>query len=322
MMQNYYQDQFSIDQQIKTEMKMCSYDLKCEGLELDFVSKSDDIEVRKLYKDNDIYSFFEISSEDVYLMKILLSKDKYQKRVDHVKSTLLKNFIIYALLIALLSFVFSIYALNPLKKALNLNYEFVKDMLHDINTPLASMVVNFKLFKKEIGENRKIQRMEHSIETIVSLQENLKVFLDHNDLQVEIFDLSFLSKQRVSIFKGSYSKKSFIVSIDKCNIKTNKEAMIRVLDNLISNACKYTHKDGVIEIFLKDQTLYIKDNGIGIKEPKRVFERFYKESDRGLGIGMHIVKKLSVALGIDIKIDSRVNEGTKVMLDLSEVILK
>jgi signal transduction histidine kinase len=303
-------------------MKICSYDLKCEGFELDFVSKSDNFEVRKLYKDSDIYSFFEISSEDDYLMKIILPKSEYQKRVDRVKRDLFKKFIIYAILIALLSYIFSLYALNPLKKALNLNQEFVKDMLHDINTPLSSMVVNFKLFKKEIGENRKIARMEQSIDTILSLQDNLRLFLDHSDLQVEVFDLSKLIKQRVTNFESSYGEKLFIVDTDSYEIKTNKDAMVRILDNIISNACKYSDSDAKIEIWIRDSVLYIKDNGIGIQDTKRVFERFYKESDRGVGIGMHIVKKLSDALGIGVDIDSKVGVGTKVILDLKEVILK
>jgi len=77
-----------------------------------------------------------------------------------------------------------------------------------------------------------------------------------------------------------------------------------------------------VNIFLDQQTLMIKDSGIGMLNPSKIFERFYKEQDRGIGIGMHIVKKLCDELSIDIKIESREKNGTEIMLDLSQVILK
>ena len=68
--------------------------------------------------------------------------------------------------------------------------------------------------------------------------------------------------------------------------------------------------------------LLIKDSGRGIDNVKKVFERYYKESERGLGIGMHIVKKLCDALGIGIRIESEPGKGTIVALDLGKVIVK
>ena len=56
------------------------------------------------------------------------------------------------------------------------------------------------------------------------------------------------------------------------------------------------------------------DTGKGIQNPKRVFERFYKEHERGMGIGLHIVKKLSSELGIKVDLESKVAKGTEVFL--------
>jgi K+-sensing histidine kinase KdpD len=51
-----------------------------------------------------------------------------------------------------------------------------------------------------------------------------------------------------------------------------------------------------------------------------VFDRYYKEQDRGIGIGLHIVKKLCDELRVPIKIKSKENQGTAIILNLSKII--
>ncbi len=321
IMQSYKQGRHSIDDQIRSQMKICSFDLKCEGLELDFVPKTKKTKVRTLYKNGDVYSFFEVPTADEYLLKVILPQKSYERRVYDLKIDLLKKFILYMVLIAFLSFLFSLYSLRPLKRALDLNEEFVKDILHDINTPLSSMVVNFKLFKKDIGENKKIDRMQSSISTILSLQNNLKAFLDNSILQKEEIALLDIIKNRIEYFQTLYPQISFENSVEDYKLHINKDAFVRILDNIIGNACKYGERDGKIMIYSENEILYIKDNGQGIKNVKKVFDRFYKETDRGVGIGMHIVKKLCDELGIGIFVDSIVDKGTIVKLNLSKVIV-
>ena len=322
ILQGYKQGKNRIDAGVKSEMKLCSYDLQCEGLVLDFVKKSEDTQVRKLYKEGDIYSYFDVPTESKFLLKVLLSQKIYETRIKALKEMIFYKFIWYFLLTAILSLLFSIYTLRPLQKALILNEEFVKDMLHDINTPLSSMIVNFKLFKKEIGKNRKIERIEHNIASILSLQKNLQTFLDDSQLQKETFLLPIMIKEQIAAFKAVYPAISFEEDIQILNLQTNKESMSRILDNLLSNACKYSPKDATISIYTAETTLYIQDNGKGIKNIKKVFDRYYKENERGMGIGMHIVKKLCDTLHIPIMIKSKLGKGTTVMLDLNQVMLR
>ena len=69
-----------------------------------------------------------------------------------------------------------------------------------------------------------------------------------------------------------------------------------------------------------DDTLHIRNSSHGIKEPSRVFERFYKESERGLGIGLHIVKALSEQLHIRTHLTVE-KKTVEVTLQLSQVTL-
>jgi signal transduction histidine kinase len=107
------------------------------------------------------------------------------------------------------------------------------------------------------------------------------------------------------------------LDIDNTTLLTNKEAFSRIIDNLLSNAAKYNKQNGSININLKNSNLYIVDTGIGIKEPKKVFNRFYKEQERGIGIGLHIVKKLCEELNIKISLKSELDKGTTFILNIS-----
>jgi len=93
--------------------------------------------------------------------------------------------------------------------------------------------------------------------------------------------------------------------------------MNRILDNLLINAAKYNKENGDVQIQIKATTLSISDTGKGIKNANKIFDRFYKEHERGLGIGLHIVKKLCDELNIKIKVSSQVDKGTSFALTFS-----
>ncbi len=310
-----------IAEKIQIEMQLCFYTTQCEGLKTDFVEKKESKEENILYRDGDFYSYFQVPTADKYLMKVVYPQESYLPRVEKLEKKTYRKFWLYSLLTTLISFLFSYYALRPLRKALRLNEEFVKDILHDFNTPISSMRINLKLFKREIGENKKIERLENNIETILSLQDNLQIFLKGIPTQSESFSLKELVQNRVNYFKILYPDIVYNISLGKTMLETNKDALTRILDNLLSNAGKYNIADGHVSITLKDRYLLISDTGKGIKNPSKVFDRYYKEQDRGIGIGLHIVKKLCDELYVPIKIKSKENQGTKIILNLSKIIV-
>jgi len=182
------------------------------------------------------------------------------------------------------------------------------------------MIINLKLFKREIGYNPKIQRLENNIQSILSLQNNLRVFLQGIPTQSEIFSLKELLENRVQYFEVLYPDIAYKITVDNTMLETNKDAFVRILDNLLSNAGKYNSANGTVNIVLQESHLSILDTGKGIKKPSKVFHRYYKEQDRGIGIGLHIVKKLCDALMVPIRIESKENKGTNMILDLSRIL--
>lgn len=306
------------DDEIFNKMKVCSFDLNCNNLKLEFIPKNDKVQLYTLYKeDNTLSSYFSITNSDNYLLKFTLESSQYIKKLNGLKNHFLMQFLLVVLVVALLSLLFSFYALHPLRKALLLTEEFIKDILHDFNTPLSALRLNTSMLKNEIQENSKILRIEQSVQTILGLQSNLKAYLTNSVKQKELFSLKEILDERVLFIGKLYPKILFNMDIDDKKLICNKDAFIRVLDNLLSNAAKYNKKNGSVSLTYKGDTLEIKDTGVGIKNPDKVFKRFYKEHTRGMGIGLHIVKKLCDELGIKITLQSEVDVGTTFFLKLS-----
>jgi len=305
---------FLIDS-MKRELEICSYKLNCKDIKVDFQKKLSQFTPFVLKEDkNSFYMLFDISQLKKYFLKLSVPKIIYENKLKNIKNKILKKFFIELIFILIITLLFIYILLIPLKEAYRINETFIKDILHDFNTPITTLKLNLYLLKKELGKNEKIEKIEQSIKTILNYQENLKVFLSHNPNQIETFDIKDVIDEKLKFYSTSYPNISFKNEAD-CKIIINKQAFSSILDNLISNAFKYNKKSGKVEVFIENKKLYIKDTGIGIKNSKKVFERFYKENERGVGIGMSIVKRLCDELKITINIASNKN-GTTVILDL------
>ena len=319
---NYEKELQSFDEKLLTKMHLCSYTLKCEEYSIDFKPKDKKVPYALIKNDKEVASFYPIKESSDFYLKLSLTLNAYHKQIHHLHKDLMLEGVATLLSIALLSILFSLYALYPLRNALLLTREFVKDILHDFNTPIATMRLNLSLLKREVGENKKVSRIERSIDNILWLEENLRNYLHAQSSEVERFNLLELIEERLHMIEQNYPKLSYSVAIEpSIMLETQKQDFVRIVDNIIVNASKYNKEYGSVEISYnsKKQTLSIKDTGKGIKEPKKIFQRFYKEHERGLGIGLHIVQKLTDILKIKIEVESQVGEGTEVRLGLKEI---
>jgi signal transduction histidine kinase len=298
-------------------MQVCSYTMKCTQFSFDFSEKHKS-KLNTLFDNNGLYAFFTIPKSEKFHIKISYPKEQYIKDLAQIRRVLLFQFILSTLLLFAISLIFTFYSLKPIRKALQLNDEFIKDILHDFNTPITSMVLNMQMFKEDKGEDPYIKKVSHSVDTILLLQNNLKSFLDHSPSQNMKIDIASLAKKRLDTMQNIYPKLTFIFTQHNDLIKvTNDDLITRILDNLLSNAAKYNKPQGTIELIIQNDILHIKDTGKGIQNVDKVFQRHYKEQDRGLGLGLHIVQKLTNELNIEMKIDSVVDVGTDFTLDFS-----
>jgi signal transduction histidine kinase len=317
MYQHYYKKLHDFDMQIESKIIQCHLNSSCKSFKISKVLNIKDKKLHQLYKDSSAYILFRDKSD---FKKIEMPVQTYISDRKIIIWHVTKELFVYFILLVLFSIFFAYYTIGPFKKALKLNEEFVKDILHDFNTPLSSLKINLKILEKKFGKDEAIERSSEAIKGILSLQENLRYFLNKNRFESETLDLKFLLGERVEYFHSIYPSIAFINKVKITKIYTNKTIFIRIVDNIIGNACKYNKQNGSIQISFAKKSLYIEDSGIGINNSKKIFERGYKEGNIGTGIGLHIVQKLCRDLHIPIKVKSTLDIGTVFILDLKNIL--
>ncbi len=312
----------NLEDTIYSQMKIASLGSKIQSFKKVILPIDKSIVLNTFYTDNQELSvYFESRDSNNTLVKVSYPIKSLDYDEDLIFKQSLKRFLKSLVIIFIVSVLFSTYALYPYKRYLKLTDEFIKDILHDFNTPISTMRLNTSLLKKKI-DNKNLQRIEGGIETILNLQNNLKEYIEDEIQKSEKFNIKDIIIQRVEYIQGVFPHISFNINVENKIIYCYKDGFIRIIDNILSNACKYNKKDGSVILTLsEDRILEIKDTGKGIKNPKKIFNRFYKETSRGLGIGLHLVKKLSQKMSISLHVDSQVDVGTTFKLDLSKLIL-
>ena len=319
---NYKNELEHFDKELLTKMQLCNYSLDCKEFKLEFIPKRSQLTYTLIKGENEVSSLYPVKEGEDFYLKLFYTTKNYHDSIHFLHKKAFINFIVLITTIFIFSILFSLYSLYPLRNALSLTREFVKDILHDFNTPISTIRLNISLLKKDLGENKKLNRVERGIENILLLQENLRDYLHSTTDKKITINLFKLIEERVNLIENNYPKLKYSIEIpNKIILKTEKKSFTRIIDNLLTNSSKYNKANGQIKITYDNSknNLEISDTGKGIKNPERIFERFYKEHERGMGIGLNIVQKLCIQLEIGIKVDTILNQGTKITLNLKKI---
>jgi two-component system OmpR family sensor kinase len=316
--QYYKGEEEHIRTNIFLEMKNYSLSFDDERFDIDIIPRKNQ-ELYELEIDKEtlfILVPFQDANED--LLKIIYPKTAYILRIKALQKTLIIQFMILSLIAMILAIFAAFYTLKPIRSALGLLEDFIKDIIHDLNTPITSILINLKMIEQK---NDEIESISRSAKNISMLHQNLDSYLRDTHTQMKTFSLQELVEEQVKFFAPLYDYLSWSVDVENSYISTDKNAFSRILYNLLSNACKYNTLQGSISIRLNHHVLSIENESYGIKNPTLIFNRFYTENERGLGIGLHIVKKLCDELEIKKKLLVKEKIVT-VSLDLDQVTTK
>ena len=241
-------------------------------------------------------------------LQVFKSKLLFDEKLYHMKIKIILTQIFLLLLFAYISYRLAKSALKPLQESIATLDKFIKDLIHDLNTPVTAIKLNLKLLQKvaDFKDNNAIKRLSKSVHTISELHENLTILLEEETFQMQVFNLCEMVEDVVQIQKQLYPDIVFKIECSNFKAKLNKNAIKQILQNIISNACKYNSKHGYVNIYKENDSLCIADSGYGIKEPSKIFERSYSEENSS-GIGLDIVKRLSDAMDIEIKLTTSKN---------------
>lgn len=205
-----------------------------------------------------------------------------------------------------------------------------QNIIHELNIPIATINANTSMLKKSTTDDKSLKRIQRIEDASIRLQKlyDELIYGINKEIRVvpkETFDIENLIRDRVEIFEEQ-NRNMFKLTLYNYNIKADKIGLEQALDNIISNAMKYSSKESIISISLDKNILTITDKGIGISDTEllRIYERYYQADNQkyGDGIGLALVKSYCDEADIDIRIESIKDVGTSVYLDFRKLMIK
>lgn len=206
--------------------------------------------------------------------------------------------------------------------------EYIELWIHEIKIPISAskMVI-------ENNKNAITKSIDEELDKVENYIEQALFYARSNTVEKDYYIRKVVLKEIVneSIKKNKSSLIQEKISIDihdlEIEVNTDNKWIVFILNQIIQNSIKYRKKENsVMEIYAnqgkENVILYIKDNGIGIKQGEiiRVFEKGFTGTNgrlsnkKSTGIGLYLCKKLCNKLGIGIELNSVQNEGTEVKL--------
>jgi signal transduction histidine kinase len=165
-------------------------------------------------------------------------------------------------------------------------------------------------FLKKIYTNS--VKIEHLLERLILWN---KFESNETNLQMSHFNLFVLAEGIVDSLELKYRERNIILEGEKdVMLDADKTLIELVLENLIENALKYSHKE--VKIFITHQGIQVIDKGIGIRDDDmgKVTKKFYRSKkhtwNNSMGLGLAIVKKITMLHHMELKIESKEDEGS------------
>jgi signal transduction histidine kinase len=220
---------------------------------------------------------------------------------------------------------------EALKSLYDRQRQFFADITHEIRNPLHTISGSLEMLQlKKLSDEqrqryletaaRQTERINRLFKDLMTLQ---RYDSDSYFIEKKPFDLQLTLQDIDEMFRSQAAEKDLELIVDKkpVTIFADPNKIEQVLENLVSNAIKYTNK-GYVKVSLTesetDITVKVEDSGIGISEDHllRLFDRFYRTDKArsrdkgGTGLGLSVVKSILTAHGSAIHIESTPGEGS------------
>lgn len=212
------------------------------------------------------------------------------------------------------------------RRRLSDSADYYTAWVHQIKTPIASM--RLLLEKEDSPISRQLSeelfRVEQYVQMVMTYQ---RLDSDSTDYVFRSADVDPLVRGAVRKFAPQFISKGIRLDYAPCKgtVVTDEKWLSFVLEQLLSNALKYTASGTISIRFSEKQELTIADTGIGIasEDLPRIFEKGYtgcngRTDKRASGLGLYLCRRICDALGHPISIRSTPGEGTTVTLRLSQ----
>lgn len=246
-----------------------------------------------------------------------------QKEISHSQVIFDILVIIGVVLIGMLIFSFLLLKLllKPYIETSTRMNLFFTDVMHELKTPLGIMQLNIEGLVKKYKDKR-LSRTLAALSTLSTLYDDLEYLIKNKTITytVEVLNFSTFLEDRIAYFEALSSSKEITILSDiepEHSVRINRIELQRIIDNNLTNAIKYSPPQTTIEVHLSEKEaglcFSVKDQGVGIKEVDKIFERHYRGDiyKGGFGIGLSIVKSICDKYGIVIEVKSEEKSGSE-----------
>ena len=299
---------------------------------------------RNFYDDLQFDTFFKEVGADISMGNIIYIKEtnKIERETVIGGKVIRFTFAPFNLENKISGIIVMVHDITNQQKLENARREFVANVSHELRTPLttvksyAETLMDMPIDDKDT-QNRFLATIAAEADRMTRIVKDLLTLsrLDEGQYQVKPFERVNLSELVSDIVekmffaaKEKHQEMSLSAKKTPIYVMTDRDKLEQVIINIVSNAVKYTHENGKIEISIekvyKDAYIKVRDNGIGIPKENlpRIFERFYRVDNArsretgGTGLGLAIAKQIMNQLGGNITISSTYGEGTDVIISV------
>jgi len=250
-------------------------------------------------------------------------------------------FILYSLL--LFSLIWVAWYFSRLKIQSRISAQRLQalvEMAHEVKTPLTLIRASISDILKRSADNIELEEsLDVALNSADNLHQQMMQFVEFKRLQalqpnlhLEEIDLIHFLKTKLIAFRAVADQSKLELRADfpdeSLLAHTDRDMLDRIVNNLLSNALKYTPSGGEIHVSLKREAerwiLRVKDTGIGIpkKNQKRLFSMFFRASNAvasnvvGNGMGLYMARELAKKLWGDLRLEHSGPEGSAFLLEM------
>lgn len=197
---------------------------------------------------------------------------------------------------------------------------------HQIKTPIAVMRMNLQ--SEDTAENRELLaelfRIEQYVDMVLSY---IRLGSNQTDFVIQEYDLDSIIRQAIRRYAPQFVRRRIRLVYEpvRMNVLTDEKWLLFILEQLLSNAIKYTPKGTVTIAVSPEQVLTISDTGIGIapEDIPRIFEKGFtgyngRADKKATGLGLYLCSQTANRLGIRITAESEPGKGSTFALDLKK----
>lgn len=204
------------------------------------------------------------------------------------------------------------------------NIDYYTTWVHQIKTPIS--VMRMILQSEDTDEHRELSaelfRIEQYVEMVLCY---LRLGSSATDYVFCECDLDGIIREAIHKYASSFVRKRIRLNYEPTDIKvlTDEKWLLFIIEQLLSNALKYTNSGSITITVSPDKVLTIEDTGIGIapEDLPRIFEKGFtgyngRADKKSTGLGLYLCKETAKRLSVGITAESTPGDGTKVSVDL------